>query len=174
MWELVLEYRDDAQRVVSLLLAVAMFRWGGAPERASGATFVILFTVPTAASDWFGVGDGRLPLASEVYVALDLAALLLFVLIALNANRNYPLWLAAFQIVATAAHAVRGVVDTVTPIAHAIMVIGPSYFQLALLAVGLVRHVQRKKRYGKYRDWRVPLPYPLGPKQPPDVLKNQS
>jgi hypothetical protein len=78
-----------------------------------------------------------------------------FAAIALNANRNYPLWAAGFQLVAVGSHLVRGLVDSVSPIAYAILAVGPSYCQLALLFAGLLRHRARLRRYGPYRDWRA-------------------
>lgn len=174
MFDLVIEYRVEAQRILSILLLIAALKWGGAPERISTGLFVLLFTLPLSAVAYIGDGPLMFGESSIVYVALDTIALALFLFIALYANRNYPLWVTGFQVVALAAHMVRGIVDVITPLAYAIMVISPSYFQLIFMAVGLILHIRRKKRYGDYRDWRVPLPYPFGPKRPTDMLRGQS
>lgn len=174
MFDLIMEYRVEAQRILSILLLIAALRWGRAPERFSIAIFVAFFTLPPAAFEYLTNEPLMFGASSIAIVGLDLVALVLFLFVALNANRNYPLWIAGFQIVALTAHAVRGMVDTVSPIAYAILVIGPSYFQLILIAAGLVLHVRRTKKHGEYRDWRVPMPYPIGPKAPPDVLRGQS
>ncbi|MDA9918626.1 hypothetical protein N9D37_01945, partial [Erythrobacter sp.] len=118
--------------------------------------------------------DGSVVFSSRAgfYIAIDIIACVAFVLIALNANRNYPLWLAGFQVVALAAHMVRGLVDSVSPLAYAILVIGPSYFQLILMLVGLIRHIRREKKHGEYRDWRVPWSTLFGKKTIPDGLGN--
>lgn len=160
MWEFAIEYRDDAQRIASLLIGLAMWRWGGAPERALALTFICFFTLPIIVLDFTTVGSVVLGENGYVYVVIDTLAFVAFVAIALQSNRNYPLWIAGFQLVALAAYAVRGLVDAVSPLAFAIMVMTPSYYQLALMAAGLALHIRREKRFGSYRDWR------MSPQQP--------
>ena len=75
--------------------------------------------------------------------------------------------------VAASAHAVRYLTDVVSPIAYAILVIGPSYFQLFFMLVGLIRHIRREKKHGEYRNWRVPWSSLFGKKTIPDGLGNQ-
>ena len=159
-FEFFVEYRAEFQRIVSLLIGLAMWRWGGAPERFIASIFVGLFTVPTALLETIFQGSLIFVSGGLFYVAIDVLAAVAFVSVALNANRNYTLWIAGFQVVATAAHAVRLIVDVVTPLAYAIMVISPSYFQLILMVAGLIRHMRRKKRFGKYRDWRISPQHP--------------
>jgi len=147
-------YRAPAQHLVSILLAGAIWRWGGAPERWLIAIFLATMVLPMYVlwgldppPEWQGV-------AARVYTMLDLLAAVLFVAVALNANRNYPLWIAGLQIVAVGAHLVKGLVDGVSPIAYVVLAVGPSYCQLALLVAGLLRHRARLRRFGPYRDWR--------------------
>nr|WP_298930714.1 hypothetical protein [uncultured Erythrobacter sp.] len=173
MFEIILEYRVEAQRLASIILMLAAFKWGGAPEKIVTTTFVLFFTVPLTAFEWLADGPLIFSGGRLVYVALEVMALSIFLGVALNANRNYPLWLAGFQIVALVAHMVRGLVDSVSPLAYAILAIGPSYFQLILMLAGLIRHVRRNRKYGEYRDWRVPLPSLFRKKQVPEGLKGQ-
>lgn len=168
MFQLVVEYRDEAQHIASLLLALAMWKWGGVPDRMLALTFVSLFTLPNMIIGFVSGGALFFIEGGTLYAAIDILAAFIFVGIALNANRNYTLWIAGFQLVAAVSHAVRFMVDVVTPLAHAMMVIGPSYFQLILMAVGLIRHVRRKKRYGEYRDWRI------SPQQPWNLTESSS
>jgi hypothetical protein len=53
---------------------------------------------------------------------------------------------------------VDAVADSASPLAIAILVIGPSYFQLLLLLTGFIRHVRRERRFGPYRAWRTAPP----------------
>jgi hypothetical protein len=156
--ELFNTYRGDAQHLSALLLAVAIWRWGAAPERWLIALFILTMIVPNKLFEWFDLGNLFVGSYGWVYIALDILAGLGFVAVALKANRNYPLWVAGFQLVAVSAHAVKGMVDAVSPLAYLILATGPSYCQLLLIFAGFVRHIMRERRFGQYRAWRTPLP----------------
>lgn len=155
MIELLNDYRVPAHHLTSLVLAVAIWRWGGGPERWLIAVFITTMVAPMYLVYWFGIGAAETSAFAGAYVALDLLAAGLFVLIALNANRNYPLWVAGFQLVAVVAHLVKALIDSISPLAYAVLVIGPSYCQLLVLLGGFVRHRLRERRFGPYREWRV-------------------
>ncbi|MDP2130759.1 MAG: hypothetical protein Q8J79_07835 [Erythrobacter sp.] len=158
MLELFNSYRGDAQHIASVLLALAIWRWGAAPERWLIALFVATMVVPLYLFSLLGLGNPAFGPNAGLYVGIDLLAGVGFVAVALNANRNYPLWIAGFQLVAISAHAVKGLVDTVSPIAYLILASGPSYCQLALIFAGFTRHVTRTRQFGPYRDWRSSAP----------------
>jgi hypothetical protein len=151
-------YRSDAQHIVSVLLALAIWRWGASPERWLIAIFIATMVAPVKMYEFLDLGSLALGPSAPFYVAIDLLAGVGFVAVALKANRNYPLWIAGFQLVAISAHAVKGLVDTVSPIAYLILASGPSYCQLALIFAGFARHVTRTRQFGPYRDWRSSTP----------------
>ncbi len=148
-------YRAPAQHLVSLLLAAAIWRWGGAPERWLIGIFLVALVMPIYIGRWLGFDALELGPTSFASVLIDLLAAALFTGVALNANRNYPLWIAGFQLVAVGAHLVQSMVDTVSPLAFAILIIGPSYCQLMVLIGGFIRHAERQRRFGPYREWRL-------------------
>jgi hypothetical protein len=157
-------YRGDAQHIASVVLALAIWRWGASPERWMIGIFLLTMVVPNYLAELFGISVMVFGPAAWIYVVIDIVAAVVMVGIAVNANRNYPLWVAAFQLVALGAHAVRGLVDSVSPLAYVILASGPSYCQLLLIFGGFVRHVRRERRFGPYREWRGlrgpdPLPY---------------
>lgn len=158
MLELFNTYRTDAQHIASVILALAIWRWGAAPERWLITLFVATMIVPVYVFSIFSSGNLALGPSAPFYVAIDLLAGVGFVAVALKANRNYPLWIAGFQLVAISAHAVKGLVDTVSPIAYLILASGPSYCQLALIFAGFARHVTRTRQFGPYRDWLSSTP----------------
>ncbi len=161
MIEFLNAYRVDAQHIASVCLALAVWRWGGGPERWLTGIFLATMVVPiyllkggpSAGLPMFGTG-------AWLYFGIDLVAMAGFGLIALNANRNYPLWVAGLQLVAVGAHMIKGMVEGVSVFALVILIVGPSYCQLVLLIAGFIRHVRREKRFGAYRDWRITRPRP--------------
>ncbi len=155
LFELFNAYRVSAQHLTSVLLAAAIWRWGGAPERWLIGAFLATMVIPIYVGQLFGLDAVDLGPYAPPIITGDLVATVLFVGIALNANRNYPLWIAGFQLVAVVAHLVKALVPNVSELAYAIMVIGPSYCQLLVLIGGFVRHAQRQNRFGPYREWRL-------------------
>jgi hypothetical protein len=148
-------YRIEALHIASLVLTLAIWRWGAAPERWLIGLFVATMIAPFYFSRWLGISNLPFGPYAWAYVGVDLLATIGFVVIALNANRNYPLWVAGFQLVSVGAHAVRGLGDLVSPFAYIILASGPSYCQLLLIGAGFIRHARRERRFGSYRDWRV-------------------
>lgn len=155
-------YRVPAQHLTSFLLAAAIWRWGAGPERWLMGSFLATMVMPVYVVWWLGLGALESGPHAAVFMMVDMLAAVLFTAIALNANRNYPLWVAGFQFVAVGAHLVQMLVDGISPLAVAVLVIGPSYFQLLLLFGGFVRHTQRQRRFGRYREWRLMEPLVRG------------
>ena len=152
-------YRVPVQHLTSMLLAAASWRWGGSPERWLIGIFLGAMVLPTYVFRLLGIVDAlETGPYAPVVALIDMCAAILFVVVALHANRNYPLWIAGFQLVAVGGHLVRSLLDSVSPLAVAFLVIGPAYCQLLLLLVGFVRHVQRERRFGQYREWRPTAP----------------
>jgi len=152
-------YRVPAQHLISLLLAAAIWRWGGNPERWLIGIFICTMVLPIYVFRSIGfTGAIETGPYAAVVTLIDLCAAVLFIAVALRANRNYPLWIAGFQLVAMGAHLVNAVVDSISPLAIAVLAIGPSYCQLLLLLGGFIRHVRRERRFGQYREWRVTAP----------------
>lgn len=155
MWDLFLSYRDEGQYIASLALGLAMWRSGSGPERAVAVVFVCFVIAPSLVGRLLGIHSFLFGSAAWMYVLFDGLAAAGFLIIAMGANRNYPMWVAGFQLVAMSAHVVRGMVDGVSPMAYVILAVGPSYCQLLLLFAGYSRHLWRQRIYGDYRDWRI-------------------
>ena len=155
MLSLALEYRDEAQSLAAWLICIAAFVWGGGPERGIAAIWIIVFKGLDIALSlpWQGYLQGIDVRA--LYVASDLFALAAFAMIAVHANRFYTLWIASFQVLAMLAHVAKELSDHISTISYAVLAFMPGYFQLGLLAGGLMLHVRRRRRNGPYRDWRL-------------------
>lgn len=158
MLELFNEYRTDSQHIASVILALAIWRWGAGPERWLIALFMATMVAPYYMFALLDLGTSTFGPFAWIYITIDLFAGFAFVAVALQANRNYPGWIAGFQLVAIGANAVKGMVDAVSPLAYMVMAIGPSYCQLLLILAGFVRHFVRQRRFGPYRTWRATSP----------------
>ena len=129
--------------------------WGAAPERAVASVWLIVFTLSGYLTDYFFGASMQMRSVDPFSASRDLVAGMCWIGIALYANRNYTLWIAGMQVLAMFGHLSRGLSELMSPIAYAIMTAGPGWMQLILLGIGLIRHIRRKRKYGKYRDWRT-------------------
>ncbi|TFI59813.1 hypothetical protein E2493_02975 [Sphingomonas parva] len=134
-----------------LQLAVSSYAMvrGGAPERIVGLSLLIApgstrLLQQDFTSRFIGVEVGVL--------VVDVILLTVLLAVALNADRFWPLWLAAFQLFGTGAHLVRALDAHVERVAYAILMAGWSYPMILILAVGTWRHV-RRARAGADPDW---------------------
>ena len=140
--------------LVVILILVALI-WGAAPERAAITIWVICIELPTIVYRvWLGA-DVSLDGLDLYLAAKDFAAGLLWIALALYANRNYALWIAGTQLLAMGSHVARGLVEAISPIGYAFLVVAPGWIILIIMAVGFTRHGLRRRKYGPYRDWRI-------------------
>ena len=146
--------RFALQVTLFCLLALSAWRWGGAPERILSAT-LLWFTVGDTLNHWLFDVSTTFVTVDTGHLVIDFVALAVSVTVALFANRIYPLWFAAFQALAMLAHLARDLVSEVSPIAYVVMYVGPSYFQIVILALGIWFHRRRVRRHGPYRSWRT-------------------
>ncbi|MGL3822875.1 hypothetical protein [Sphingopyxis sp. R3-92] len=152
------------------ILGAAALRWGAAPERICAAALLLM-----------NLGDriyhalaGRGTIYGSVdigHLVIDLLVAAAFIGVALGANRIYPLWLAAFQLVSVVSHFAREASMKVAEIAYFLLNYAPYYCILLIFAGGLWRHARRVRRHGPYRSWRTssnpspaiaPSPSPTG------------
>jgi len=155
MLEMILsDYRFLAQDIFAFVVCFAALLWGGGPERIVAATWLIVFEFGGRVQDWIFGKSIQLADVDWFLAISDLLVAAVFLAVALFANRQYTLAIAGLQLIAITAHFARAVAEAISPVAYATMIIVPGWFQLIFLAIGLYRHILRKRRYGSYRDWR--------------------
>ena len=156
MLDLAWQYRGFLQYFAIFALAAVCWWRGARPERLCALVMVSLVVVDVL---YHAVaGRGTYSHVDLPHLAIDGMALAAFFAIMLRANRIYPIWLFAAQLVSTSMHLQRFVSPDTNPTAYAILNIAPSYLQLSILAIGLVAHIRREKRHGPYRSWRESSP----------------
>ena len=80
------------------------------------------------------------------------------IVVALKADRLWPMALAALHLDATAVHILKLFDSEVIQVTYAVMIVMWSYPMLLILAIGTLRHRRRLARFGEDRAWRQPVP----------------
>lgn len=131
-------------------------RKGGEPERLVAVVLLAdylldcvnhaFFGDPT----WFEVNPG--------HFVIDLWVLLTLTWVALYANRGWTLWVSATQLIVVVAHFAKLSEMEVARRSYWAITQVPFMLQGVVLMVGTWAHVQRQRRFGRYRAWRVEGP----------------
>lgn len=124
---------------------------GAAPERAVAilllvASFAGLAT-STLGRDYHSVEGSVLLIDALLLVGL--------VIVALYANRFWPIWLASLHVIAVAVHGVRAYLPELPDWTYSRAVSLIAYPMLLILLIGAQRHHQRVKRRGGEPSWSV-------------------
>ncbi len=153
MLNALLEWKAEFQTVLFVILAIYAWRTGAGPERIAAGTLVSAKVADIALHAVVGHGASFLSIETG-HLVYDLATLAIFFALALAANRLYPLWLSSIQGFAVMGHFSAGLTNA-SPISYAIMAIGPSYWLIVVVALGIRAHKKRMLRYGKISAWRA-------------------
>jgi hypothetical protein len=145
----------------TMLAICCGYAWlrGGAPERAGAAIFAAAAVLSTILAS---PHPTRFASVEAGVLMVDLVMLLALVVLAIGAERFWPLWVAALQAVGAAAHVGRFAGHNVSGAAYAIVLALWSYPMLCLLALGTWRHQQRLKTFGSDRSWSRARAKPAG------------
>ena len=140
-------------------------RRGDAPEWIGASIIVVgslltLIALSSAATIYRSVEVGVL--------VVDVAALVAFLVLALRAERLWPLCVVALQLIGTAGHAVKLVDSQILPLAYAFALRFWGYPMMMLLVVGTWNHQRRLAKFGVDKSWssssgRSATPPPTGP-----------
>jgi uncharacterized membrane protein len=135
--------------VLSISLLAAFWK-GGQPER-----FMALVIGFAIALSWaLASNEDELFIQVEVGVmVIDGVALFCMAAITLHADRYWPIWITAFQIIQLLAHLPEILIPQLLPSVYGLMISVWSYPMLLILLAGTVRHQQRIRLYGNDRAW---------------------
>lgn len=143
----------DLIAVVLLVATASLYAVmrGGKPERICAAIIVAGIVADRLYLGIFGGREFQHFTASRL--AFDGAQLVGFVLVALRANRVWPLWPASAQLVAISGSVSAIVVPDGYNYAYWAMTQLPLFIQLAALGLGTFLHDRRRQRIGAYNCW---------------------
>ena len=99
-------------------------------------------------------GPSGFDVVDPVHLVLDGGELVAIMWLALRANRMWPLWAAAAQLICVSGHVAAFVDVGGMRRAYWAMTQLPPYIQLIALVLGAVAHARRFERIGPYRSWR--------------------
>jgi hypothetical protein len=126
---------------------------GGPPERF--AAVVIVGWIATDAMYHVLFGLSGFDKVDPVHLVLDGGELAAILWLALNANRTWPLWAAAAQVICVSGHIAGLIEPGGMRRAYWAMTQLPQYVQLTALLVGATAHARRVRLMGRYRSWRL-------------------
>ena len=141
--------------VLSLIVlsTFAAYSRGGPPERFAAVLLAGLIVVDTAYHLLFGPsGFDRV---DPWHLFLDITMLGFLLWLALRANRIWPLFVAAAQLLSVTGHIAVLVQPDGMRRAYWAMTQLPQYIQLTALLAGAWAHARREKLLGPYRSWRT-------------------
>lgn len=139
-----------ALTVVAAAAFVAVAR-GGPPERLAAAIIVCWIIADVFYHLLFGPsGFDRV---DPVHLILDGGELVAIMWLALRANRMWPLWAAAAQLICVSGHMALFMEPGMRRAYWALTQL-PQYIQLTALFLGAMAHARRFDRIGPYRSWR--------------------
>lgn len=129
---------------LAVLLGTIAYAWcvGGRPEKYIAALLAAMLVDPVY--HW-AAGESTYISIDLWHFLLDLAVLVAAVWLALGADRIWPLFFAAFQLVTTLGHLFRLVRVEMPEIVYAILIRAPSYLMIATLLVGTALHHRRMR-----------------------------
>lgn len=122
---------------------------GGAPERIVAVVLVLAAgataATPVDASSYFSV--------FYTVLWIDLALFMVLIVVALFADRYWPIWLAALQFLAIAAHGAKGYDQAIVAKAYWLITNKLGYLIVVLLLIGTLRHRMRLAAGMQEPDW---------------------
>lgn len=143
---------DRIEFFFSLLMVVCIYSaiWGGKPERRAVLILIAGLAMTLIALSLSGNRYSHLEIG--VFIA-DLSILFAFVMLALNAERYWTLWICAMQVIQVLSHIPKMIIPELLPQAYYIIVAFWAYPMLLTLAIGTYRHQQRLRQFGVDKSW---------------------
>lgn len=134
-----------------LLITLALAFWqGGSPERLCAGVVLLMALLQFLGNALFGRIFDQVDLVSLI---VDLTGFVGMTAIALFANRIWPLWTSAMQLLSCTSHLGREVSGKVEPLVYSILKTGPTFLVLLILLMGTFHHWWRLKEGVKDSAW---------------------
>lgn len=138
--------------IVAVIMLLAL-RKGEEPERLVAA--VLISTAMLDAVNHAMFGNPAFFALNPGHLVIDTWAFMALLWIALRANRGWPLWVCAAQIIILVAHMAKMTDLSLVRYGYFAMTQLPVSIQAAAILAGTISHVRREDRIGRYHAWRL-------------------
>ncbi|MDE2596771.1 MAG: hypothetical protein KGL44_07845 [Sphingomonadales bacterium] len=139
--------------VTATSVLIANFRYGGGPERFGVGILLGADVVDLFYHALFGMA--RYATIDLGHMAINAACMVGFITLALQANRVWPIWCCALQLIMALGHLGELAYPQGAPMAYWLMTGPPTMGQTLAVTLGTVAHWRRTARIGRYRNWRL-------------------
>ena len=139
--------------LIVLAAATCAYWRGGPPERI--AAKVIIVWILTDVGYHLIFGPSGFVVVDPAHLVIDGAELVAITWLALRANRVWPVWAAAAQLMTFSGHIVAMIETGGINRAYWAITQLPPYIQIAAMVFGAVFHSRRYRQIGPYRSWRL-------------------
>jgi hypothetical protein len=126
---------------------------GGPPERI--AAKIVIVWILTDVGYHLLFGPSGFVVVDPAHLVIDGGQLLAIMWVAMRANRLWPIWAAAAQVMTFSGHLVVMISESGWNYAYWAMTQLPPYIQLLAMVCGAASHAHRYRRIGPYRSWRL-------------------
>jgi hypothetical protein len=130
--------------------------FGGKPERLAVLAMLAAFLVTMIVQSFRWTRFEHFPLGLAL---VDFGLAILLTILALKANRLWPITLAGMQFATVLAHVARALSLPLPPAGYAIFVQFWGWPMLIVATVGAYKHRLRIRRLGEERDWKPLWPH---------------
>jgi hypothetical protein len=133
------------------LCSIYILTQGGPPERVA----IAIAITASALSLFVGLLDweGRYRSMLAGVFLVDVATLLAFGILALRADRFWPLWITGIHLIGVATHFAKLLDPSIVPRVYGATQALWAYPILLIIAIGAARHRRRLKRLGADTSW---------------------
>lgn len=133
-----------------LLVCLYAIRRGGVPERIAGWMLLIAAIATVFVRSEFRVRYGYVQAS---VAAIDVTLLIGLVILAVKADRRWPMLLTALHAVTVLGHVGKLLNPELLRLGYAVMIALPTLPGLLVLAAGTWRHRSRVRRFGTDPSW---------------------
>ena len=136
----------------ALLLVVSLYAFvaGGGPERIGAGAYALACV---ASHFLFSAPSIKYRSVETAVFIVDILVFVAFTILALRADRFWPIWVSALLGLGVLAHLARWAGPGAIPWAYQVIMSIWSYPILAIMAAGTFKHQQRLKRFGFDKSW---------------------